>query len=170
MISVSDHRELQAAVLAMKAADREIKREINRATVATMGPEWKALVNEHLSGMSAMSTRMLGVGTRIKGGNPPVAMAANSKRAVGSSKRLVPATDFAAWEFGADRAAVSTYKRKSKNGGTHQVKRHASRGLPARAPKGRAIYPAFKEIAPRMVSLWVQIIVKKYYEASEGKS
>lgn len=42
-------------------------------------------------------------------------------------------------------------------------------GHPRREPKGRVVYPAFADIAPRMVSLWVQIVVKSYHDAAEGK-
>jgi len=49
------------------------------------------------------------------------------------------------------------------------VERRTMRGLPTRTPKGRVVYQAFADLAPRMVSLWVQIVVKKYAEAAEGR-
>lgn len=168
MLSVKDHRELRATVLALKAADRTLKGEINRATVEVGNRIWKPIVEAHAT--RPMDARMLAVGARVKGGNPPVAMAANSRRAVGSSRRLVPATQWPAWEFGtAWRDQYSRYTRKSKGGGTHPVERRTMRGLPSRQPKGRVVYPAFAEVAPRMVSLWVQLVVRKYNDAAERK-
>jgi hypothetical protein len=167
VLSVGDFRELKAASLAMKAADKALRTDINRATVQVGNAIWRPLVAVHAT--KAMDTRVLAVGARVKGGNPPVAMAANSRRAIGG--RLVPAKAYAAWEFGAaHRNAYSKYTRKSKNGRTHSVSRRTMTGLPPRTPKGRVVWPAFAEAAPRVVSLWVQMIVKKYYDASEGKS
>ncbi|MGV8965341.1 MAG: hypothetical protein ACOH2F_03595 [Cellulomonas sp.] len=170
MLSVGDHRELQAAVLALKAADKSIRNDISRATRAEMNPVWRELVSEHLSGTSLMTGRVLGSGVRIAAGNPPVAKAAQSTRGIGQGKRINPSEDYPAWEFGVvDRNAYSKYRRRNrKAGGTHEVERRTMRALPRRVPKGRIVYPAFKEIAPRMVSLWVQIIVRKYAEALEG--
>ena len=182
MLVVGDHKELQAAVLAMKSADRDLKRRINVATRETMNPVWKTMVTAHLGGTDVMTSRMLDNGVRIAAGNPPRAMAAQSTRAVGRGKRLVPSRDFAGWEFGVNRMAYSRYERKNpfrpvhggrkrtgNPSGTHVVERRTMMGMPRRQPQGRVVYPAFAEIAPRMVSLWVQIIVKSYNDAAEGK-
>lgn len=168
MLSVQESRELQAATLAIKAADRGLRTEINRATVSTIGPVWKQEVTSRA--LTPMDSRMLAVGARVKGGNPPTAMAANSARATGRSKRLVPKSMWAAWEFGtANPNAFSRYSRRSKNGVVHPVERRTMRGLPKRNKSGRVVYAAFQEVAPRVVSLWVQLIVKKYSDAAEGK-
>ena len=173
MLSVlqDSQTELRAVVLAMKAADREIKRDINRRTRETMNPVWKSLVEGNLAGTGALTTRLLGSGVRIKAGNPPAAQAAQSRRAIGRRKNLKPVTDYHLGEFGvADPEAWSHYERKNRNApGMHKVKRRASRGLPSRAQNGRVVYPAFAEIAPRMVSLWVQTVVRTYYDAVERR-
>lgn len=164
MISVNDSRELQAAVLAMKAADRELRNDINRATVRVMGPVWKQVVGANATRHADM--QMIAVGARVKGGNPPVAMAANSSRMVGRQR---PRDAWAGYEFGANRNAYSKYTRKSPKGTVHQVERRTMRHLPSRTRRGRVAHPAFADIAPRLVSLWVQLIVKKYSDAAEGK-
>lgn len=182
MLKVGDHPELQAAVLAMKAADKDLKRAINQATRETMNPVWKSMVTAHLGGTDVMTSRMLDNGVRIAGGNPARAMAAQSSKRIGSGRGLVPREDYAGWEFGADRMAYSRYERKNpfrpvhdgrkRRGdpsGTHVVVRRTQLHMPRRTPKGRVVYPAFAEIGPRMVSLWVQLIVKKYHDAAEGK-
>lgn len=172
MLSVNDGslRELHAAVLALKAADRDLRRDIAKATRDTMNPVWRSLVQGNAAGADAMTSRMLGTGVRIAAGNPPVAKAAQSTRKVGRGGTLTPSEDYGPWEFGApNRNAFSTYTRRSPKGRTHQVKRRTMRQLPRRHQEGRVVYPAFAEIAPRMVSLWVQLIVKKYHDAAEGK-
>ena len=170
MLRVGDHEELQAAVLAMKAADRDLKRRINQATREKMNPVWRDLVKGNLFGDSVMAGKVLGAGVRIKAGNPPQAMAAQSARGVGDGKRVIPREHYAGWEFGVNRMAYSHYERRNRTRpGTHAVERRTMTGMPRRQPKGRVVYPAFAEIAPRMVSLWVQIIVKSYADAAEGK-
>lgn len=167
MLSVRDSRELQATVLAIKGADRELRREINRATVQTGNAIWKPLVEAHAS--RPMDARVLTAGARIKGGNPPTAIAASSRRAIGKGRRLVPAEHWHAWEFGANREDTTTYQRRSPRGTVHQVTRRTKRHLPPRTRGGRVVYPAFAEAAPRMVSLWVQLTVRLYRDAAERK-
>ncbi|WP_413450208.1 hypothetical protein AA0Y32_06020 [Georgenia phoenicis] len=170
MLSVENSPQLQAAVLAMKAADKDLRRDINQATRETMNPVWKSLVDAHMAGTSVMANRVLNKGVRIAAGNPPRAVAATSTRGVGDGKRVTPARDYAGWEFGASRNAYSRYERKNRaRSGYHVVERRTMRHLPPRTPKGRHIYPAFADIGPRMVSLWVQLIVRKYHDAAEGK-
>ncbi len=169
-LSVEADDTLKASVLAMKAADRDLKRAINTATRETMNPVWRSLVTANLAGTRAPTSAVLDKGVRIAAGNPPVAKAAQSTRNVGRGGPLVPAKHYAAFEFGAgNRNAYSRYKRKGRKGGSHDVARRTMRGLPPRNRTGWVVYPAFAEIAPRMVSLWVQIIVKKYHDAAEGK-
>lgn len=166
MLRTGDHRELQAAVLALKGVEAPVRSRINKAVTSTMGPEWKSLVEVHAT--RHMDTRILAAGARVAAGNPPSAVAANSRRKVG---RLVPSENWPAFEFGAaNREAYSRYTRKNrKSGGSHSVERRAMRGLPPRARKGRVVYPAFAEWAPRAVRLTLQIIVKTVYDAAEGK-
>lgn len=170
MLSVDDSPQLQAAVLAMKSADRDLRKRINDATRQTMNPVWKSLVEGHMAGTSVMANRVLNKGVRIAAGNPPRAVAASSKRAVGDGKRVTPAAHWPGYEFGADRNAYSRYERKNRTrSGYHVVERRTMRHLPPRTRQGRHVYPAFADIGPRMVSLWVQLIVKTYHDAAEGK-
>ena len=100
MLSVNDSAELQAVTLAIKAANKNIRGEISKRTREELNPIWKGAIADHLSGRSAMTTRLL-TGVRVAAGNPASAKAAQSKRALGKSKRLTPAQDFYIAEFGA---------------------------------------------------------------------
>lgn len=173
MLSVlgDSQRELRAAVLAFKAADRGMRRTINQQTRDTMNPVWKSLVAGNTAGLANPQGRLLNAGVRIAAGNPPRAMAAQSTRAIGKSRRLKPAQHYYLAEFGVPNPdAVSTYQRRNRRaGGTHTVRRRTMRAWPRAVRDGRAVYPAFAEIAPRVVSLWVQTVVRTYYEAAEGR-
>lgn len=149
----------------MKAMNRSPAKDIRRDTVSTMNPEWRALVERNA--VTEQDRKVVARGARIQGGNPPTAIAASSKRAL--SGGMVPVESWAAVEFGANGDRVTTYDRKSKSGGTHKVRRHTTRQLPRRNPKGRIAYPAFGELGPRLVSLWVQTIVRRVHEAFEGR-
>lgn len=167
---MKDDRALQAAVLAFKAADRNLRSDINKATRETMNPVWRGLVAQNATGKGGLTDRLLGPGARVAAGNPPVAKAAQSTRGVGRGRSLRPADDFGPWEFGVpNREKYTRYRRTSPKGKPHNVRRRTMRGLPQGDRSGRVVYPAFAEIAPRMVSLWVQLIVRKYHEAAEGK-
>lgn len=163
MLTVRGSRELQAAVLGLKAARRDVRNTINRATREVMNPVWRGLVEERA--FTRLDARVLGTGVRVAAGNPPFLVAAGSRRALPGG--LVPADDWHAVEFGADRSTLTTYERRSRNGGTHKVRRHTTRQLPARAPAGNVVWPAVREFVPRLTSLWVQIIVREFSEAVE---
>lgn len=166
MIAVGDVREAQAAVLAFKAADRDLRTRINTATRQTMAPVWRSMVDEHA--VQPIDKAVLAKGARIATGNPPTAVAASSRRAL--SGGFTPAEDWPAREFGANRNTTTTYTRRSPRGTTHQVTRHTKRQLPNRDTSGRVVYASVRKIGPRLASLWVQLIVRTYYDAADGKA
>jgi len=164
MLSVRGDDKLRAAVLGLKQARRDVRNDIARETRRVMSPVWREAVASHASSRGPATKALVG-GARIVAGNPPSAVAATSKRPMRGG--LVPVEHWHAIEFGGDRDAVTTYTRRSPNGGTHQVTRHTARQLPPRYRTGRVVYPALKEVVPRLASLWVQIIVRKFNEAAE---
>lgn len=167
MIDVRDHRELQAVVLAMKRLEPTVKKDISKATRDELNPLWKSLVAANAS--SQFEAKLLVPGTRIAAGNPPRAVAASSVRGIGKTKELKPAEHYWLAEFGGYSTDKTTYVRSEKDGGRHKVTRRTKTGLPKRIRKGRAVYPAFAEMAPRAVSLWTQIVIRCTHEAFEGK-
>lgn len=169
MISVGDSRELQAVVLGLKAMSRDLRNEINRATTAELGPLWKSLVQVHASRHT--DSLILAKGARLSGGNPPTLYAAQSSKALGAGKRLIPNRDYAGYEFGADRDAYSRYERRNrKAGGFHVVERRTMRGLRPRRRTGYVVYPAIQDFAPRLASMWVQLVMRRTYDTFEGKT
>lgn len=156
MIDVRGDDRLRATVLVLKNLERPVAREINTRTRTTLNPLWRALVSTHAT--YHMDTRVLAKGARIRAGNPPAAIAAGSRRALKGG--LVPATMYHAFEFGGNRDQERTYYRTSRTGTRHKVTRHTARQVPPRYRKGRVVFPAFAEFAPRAVSLWVQTVVR----------
>lgn len=162
--SVHSMAEFKAAALALRAAPKEMRREINAATRNTGNVIWREEINRAAS--SKMDRLVLVKGARIKAGNPAQAIAASSRRPL--SDGLVPDRDYAGFEFGSRRrSGTTTYKRKSRRGGTHTVTRRTRRQLPAKPSpgSGRVAYTAWFRSGPRLVSLWTQTIYRIVYEA-----
>lgn len=167
MLSARDSRAIRAAGLALKLVERDVRNAIRRSMRATMAPVWQSAVEERLG--TRLDTAVLGSGVRVTPGNPPVLIAAGSRRPIRRGTRgLVPADDYHALEFGVLPAKPTTYRRVNrKAGGTHTVTRNVRAGLPPRTPGGRVVYPAAAELAPRLAALFVQTVVRGIYEAVE---
>lgn len=165
-LSVGDApREIRAAVLAVKTADREIRNDLNRRTRAEFKPVWTQSLTSKVSGQDPRFN-LLPAGAKIQAGNPPSFVTASTKKKVGG---LVAVENWAGFEYGANKAAVSQYERSSPLGRTHKVRRRVQTGHPKRLRKGRVIGPAVQELLPRLASLWVQTVIKTYLDAMEGK-
>lgn len=154
---------LRAAVLAMKRADRDIRKVISTDMRGVMGPVWKQHVTQHLTGSGRMESRMLTPGVRIAAGNPPALVAASSTRKVGNG--LVPNTNWPGWEYGQSRDSVSEVT--NRYGTTYE--RHTNRHLPSYRKGGRVLGPAAKAVLPRIAAYWVQSVVRAFLDAAEGK-
>lgn len=165
LLSVNDDGRIKAAALAVAAANRSLKRDIDAATRSVMGPVWMREVT--VRAVSPAQRAVLAKGAKVKAGNPPVAQAAQSgKRLRGG---LVPSADWSGYEFGGRQDKLTTYSRKGRRGGAaHKVTRHTARQLPSFRRGGRVAYPAFATVAPRAVSLWVSLVVKVYNDAVNG--
>lgn len=163
MLSVRGSDQLQAVVLALKVARREVRNDIARATRAEVGPLWVDAVTRRAA--TPLDRAVLVKGARLVPGNPPALAAAQSRRRLRGG--LVPIEQWRPLEFGADPKRT-TYQRTARGGATHQVTRTTTAQLPARRLKGRVVYPAVKAVAPRITALWVQLVVRKFAEAAEA--
>lgn len=164
--SAASSDTFRAVVLALKLIDKDVRNDINRTTRSIIGPEWVKAIKANTDPMPGIDQRVLGKGSRVLAGNPMQLVASTSTRPL--SGGLVPNDYSRGFEFGTDkRDKESTYTRTSPKGTSHSVTRRTTRHLPNRVRKGRAIFPAVADVVPRLTSLWVQIIVRKIYEAHE---
>ena len=58
---------------------------------------------------------------------------------------------------------------RTRGGKNADVTRRTMRGMPAPRRQGRVVYPAWADTGPRLVSLWVQTIVRTIHNAVEGR-
>ena len=161
VVSVESDRSLKAAVLAFKLADRGLKKQVNDAIRTHLNEPWKSGISRRAT--TRLEQRVLVPGARVAAGNPPAFVAATSKRRLPGG--LVPDVDGAAVEFGA-ADTTTTYRRRKPSGGTTSVTRHTRRQLPRPRRRG-PVMDTLGEFGGRAASLWTQLIVKVYYDASE---
>lgn len=165
MLKIGDDSTIDAVVYGLKLVPRDVRNQVNRSTRAELKPIWQQELAGKLSARGeTFTTKMIGTGL-VAGGNPPIMSAATSRRAL--SGGVIPDVQGYLAEFGGRSSAFTDYQRRSKNGGTHHVRRRTATGLPQTIARGRVVYPAAAETAPRMASLWVQIFVRTVYEALE---
>lgn len=154
----TDDRALRAAVLGFRELGPTYRRELNQATRTVLGPEFVRAVDAHAR--TSLDTRVLATGARVQAGNPPVLIAASSRRRM--SGGMVPDSDWPTQEFGTlDRNKRTTYTRRG-----HRVTRHTRRQVPARVKSGRVVMPAVADTIPKAASMWVQQFVRLVYRAA----
>jgi hypothetical protein len=146
-MSVKDSAHLRATVLAVKAAPREVRKQVRSQTRAVAAPQWKAALASHAR--TEAQSRMLVATARITVSDQSVRVrAAGSKRKV-LSGGAIPYRLGKAYEFG----------RKSRK----------ATQLPPKNRRGYVFYPALAEMSPRIIALWVQTAIRTVYDAIEGK-
>jgi hypothetical protein len=150
-LAVGDDRALQAAVLAWRLADRDLRKRINDATRTTFNTPWRTGIEQRCR--TPLERRVLLTGARIKAGNPPEFQAATSRKALRGG--LVPESGWAGVELGVDQSRT-------------KGKRHTTHQLPARRKKG-PVFHTLADMAHRAPRLWAQLIVKTYIDAAEGR-
>lgn len=165
MLKVGADNRLDAVIYGLKLVDRDVRNRINRDTRAVLKPIWQQAIQSHLAGANTFTSRMIGAGL-VSGGNPPIMRAATSRRPLRPGG-LSPDQEGYLAEFGGRSSLYSRYRRKSKNGGSHEVARRTMLGLPPTIRSGRVVYPAAADVAPRMASLWVQTFVRGVHDALE---
>lgn len=140
-----DDTVLRGVALAVKAADRDLRRDLNRAAGVKLRPMWRQQIA--MRARTRQDRAVYGTGS-ASGGNPPVLTAATSRRA--RSGGLTPTGDWPLVEFGSGRA-------------------HGLRGqLPRRYPKGRVAYAAKAAVASAAAHVWAGVVYDAYRGALDA--
>ena len=156
-------RELRAAVLAMRAADKDIRRDVSGQLRSEMNPVWRDAVSRRIT--RPQDSIVLASGVRIAGGNPPAFIAGNGSRSKGSGGGLQPVRDWPGWEYGAGRK-TATYTAR-RGGTSYRITRNVTAGYPRRSRHGRVLGPAARAVLPRAASYWVQSVIRAWLDAAE---
>jgi hypothetical protein len=168
MISVGGSKEVQAALLAMKYADKELRTTIYARTREQILGDWTPSVQENINAFKygRMHSALLMKSTTVSVGTQGITVnAATSGRKM--SGGLVPKEQWYLAELGANPKDVQVRGRRGMTSYTY--KRKVNTGFLSRRKNGRFADKAAQKIVARSVAMWVQTIVKSFSEAVEGK-
>ena len=158
MIDVRQSPELQAALFAMKAADRGLRLDIYAEARSTMVPQWTAELEKHAQ--TPFDRAVILKGARVSVGTQGFnVLAAQSSKAL--SGGFVPSANWYADEFGARRHSV-TFKQHSRAGNEYERTMVAGRQLPGRVKDGRIAFKSASIVGTHLVGVWVVAIVTVY--------
>lgn len=160
-IDVQSSRELQALILSIRQANKDIQKEIRQRTKTMVEVEWKkALAQE---AMTRFEHRVLVDTARVAVSNQNVKLKSGglAKKLSGGGRVRELAGQA---EFGAGLSYSMTRSRKGK-----EYKRRS--GDQFRPPKsnGYVVYPAAARIIPRLASLWTQTAIRTFLDAFDKR-
>lgn len=165
MLDVQQSPELQAALLALKQANREIKRDINKDARSRLGPIWQERLNAQAT--SLVDRRALLPGARVQVGDRRVtAKAATSNRPLSGGLR--PAVDYGPLEWGSNRKQ-KTVEAKSRKGKAYRYTRVQGGQFRPWSKQGHVAMQAVGDLVTEAVAIWVETIVGHFRGAFEVK-
>ncbi|OII04314.1 hypothetical protein [Curtobacterium sp. MCBA15_008] len=164
-IDVRQSDELRSVVIALRAVDQTIAKNIRKYTQSDLAPAWAEAVRGRSH--TGLEVRALGntARTSVSSGGITLKAATVGRRL---TRGFDPKLMYAGVEFGGDRQKRVTYQARSKKGKTYNVTRRTQAMLPARRRSG-PVYGAAAEMIPRAAALWTQTTVRTIAEAAEGK-
>ena len=154
MIDVRGSREVQAALLALKRAQREIRNDINKVARKQLKPVWEDALRANLT--NRLETRVIYKGTRVAVGvrNVSVKAATSTKPLAGG---LVPSEQWQSVELGANERP-RTFDQRSPKGNWYRRTMIVGRQFNKRGKRGRVAFPAAGEAGKRLVAMWLVAI------------
>ncbi len=161
-IDVRSSRELQALILSVRQANKDVQREIRQRTKPMVQAEWRKALAEQA--MTRVEHRVLVDSARVTVSNQNVKLKSGqlAKRLSGGGKLHEISKQV---EFG---AALHDIEYTGRRGGKRfPVRRTTGRQFRHENRKGWVVYPAAAQIIPRLASLWVQTAVRTFHEALE---
>ncbi|WP_353708985.1 hypothetical protein ABRQ22_06690 [Cellulosimicrobium sp. ES-005] len=159
-LRLRDWDQLYQRAAKMEGADARV-----RAALTTHVPSIAARIWTDSSALRYATTRM----DRAALAGTKVRSSARSTTFTGATRPRIPGLDPGAVEFGDGRHTPTTYRRRSRNGGTHQVTRNTQAQLPRRDRRGRVIFRYGREAIRRQMSAYAQTIARALHELLEGK-
>jgi len=158
-ISVLVSSELQAVSQAIRGLDREVAAQLRKHTKAIVEPVWQEAVRGRVD--NRLQTRVLSDTARAGVSDQNVMLRSASAGRVSSG---APASMLStAVEFGASPDKIIT--TRSRNGKVYKRRMGRVFNLPRR--NGYVVFPAAREVIPRIASLWVSTVIRTVHEKFE---
>jgi len=169
-ISAKSSVEVRAAAAAFRLAPKEIKRAVTTGTKEAFKDDWQRAVRTAASrgpGGPQRAQMLRNAGSVNIIGTQPLKLAAyKSGRLKGG---LTSKDEYYAYEFGDAHKDHVRYASHSRSGRRYVMVRRTQEQLPPRVKEGYSVYPVVSGFIPRIVSFWVQSIVRSYYDAFAAK-
>jgi hypothetical protein len=157
---VWDSRELQGTILALKGLDRETAAQLRKATRQLSEPEWRTAMAQEST--TLLENRVLVSTARVSVTNQSVTLKAGQlTKKLSGGARIVDLTPSV--EFGSSpERRIKQHSRAGK-----QYTRKQGPVFRKRNRNGYVAYQAAATFIPRVAALWVQTVVRTFYEALE---
>jgi hypothetical protein len=155
MLDVRKSRELQATILALRQAQRDIRLGINKTARGRIAPLWKAELNARAR--TTLQREVIVAGSRATASDRGVTLyAATSRRPLTGG--LVPSFEWAGAEFGARTRRIEVTQR-SRKGTRYTRPLTINRQFPGRQQDGMVAFDAASDTGTQLVALWVREVV-----------
>jgi len=169
-ISAKASVEVRAAAAAFRLADKQIRKIVTTETKAAFTDDWRREVRRDaaMPPHGRERARLLrNAGSVNIIGTQPLVLAAYKSGFLGSGTSRIAAKEmFGPFEFGDGRKTFERYSTNSPRNRRYTVRRRTQEQLPPRQSEGYSVYPLAAQFIPRMVSFWVQSIIRAYYDAA----
>lgn len=159
-ISVLVSRDLMVLTQAVRQMEPEMRKQIRAHTKPVVEPVWREAVRANVS--DRLETRVLSDTARVSVSDQNVILKSATVGKVGGvpASVLAPGT-----EFGAN--PDKQIRSKTRAGRTYTRRRGRQFKLPR--SRGYVVYPAAREVIPRIASLWLQTAIRTMHEVLEQK-
>lgn len=163
MLDVRQSPELQAALLAIRGAERSLRLDINKEARTRVNPVWRAA-------LASRATRSLDAAIITKGARVTVGSDRITLNAATSGKQLSgglePLSQWQAEEFGM-RPRFRNVHTHSPLGKPYIARKTLGRQFPARQKDGRVGFDAASEVGTRIVVIWLETVVDAFRAFAE---
>ena len=164
VVSTWDSKSIQATILALKVARKDLRKEIYARTRRLILPDWNQSIADNIGG-DKFAAQMILRNTRVSVGQTLQLYAATKTRPTVSGG-LSPDPYWYLAEFGANPKVVDVRGRRGDT--RYMYRRKVNTGLKPRMREGRYAYKAADKIIKRSISLWVQSTWQILYDAFEA--
>ena len=169
-ISAKASVEVRAAAAAFRLADKQIRKIVTTETKAAFKSDWQQAVRRDaaMPPHGRERARLLrNAGSVNIIGTQPIILAAYKSGSLGKGKGRVDSKDgYGPFEFGDGNKTYKRYSTNSPKNRRYTVTRRTQEQLPPRISEGYSVYGTAAEFVPRMVSFWIQSIIRAYYDAA----
>lgn len=169
MIDVRRVPELQAAIIACRRVDTDLRKAIFAASRKSVNALWQPGLGRRARSVAATRVIVQGARAAIRVDGFSL-LAATSKRALRNG--LVPTHEWAGYEFGAHNHK-KTFEQKSRLGRSYSVTKTINKQFPARQPGARPAgliaFDTASEVGTKTVAAWVQAVVTTIVNATGGE-